>query len=42
VLAAIAPLWFRVMDPKTVAWAGGDVSKQTLGDRATARDRWVG
>ncbi|MEM9122966.1 MAG: alkane 1-monooxygenase [Pseudomonadota bacterium] len=26
-LAAIPPLWFRVMDPKVMAWAGGDLSK---------------
>lgn len=34
VLAAIAPLWFRVMDPKTLAWAGGDVAKLNLGHRS--------
>jgi len=27
VVAAIPPLWFRVMNPRTLAWAGGDVSK---------------
>jgi len=27
VLAAIPPLWFRVMNPKTLAWAGGDASR---------------
>ena len=32
-LAAIPPLWFRVMDPKTLAWAGGDKSKLNLGER---------
>lgn len=26
-LAAIPPLWFKVMDPKVMAWAGGDLSK---------------
>ncbi|WP_310620925.1 alkane 1-monooxygenase [Flexibacterium corallicola] len=26
-LAAIPPLWFRVMDPKVMEWAGGDISK---------------
>jgi alkane 1-monooxygenase len=26
-LAAIPPLWFRVMDPKLMAWAGGDITK---------------
>jgi alkane 1-monooxygenase len=29
VLAAIPPLWFRVMDPRALAWAGGDVTKPT-------------
>jgi len=27
VVAAIPPLWFRVMNPRTLAWAGGDLSK---------------
>ncbi len=31
VLAAIPPLWFRVMDPKVLAWAGGDISKLNTG-----------
>ena len=26
-LAMIPPLWFRVMDPKLMQWAGGDISK---------------
>lgn len=26
-LAAIPPLWFKIMDPKVVAWAGGDIAK---------------
>lgn len=26
-LAAIPPLWFRVMDKKVMAWANGDLSK---------------
>jgi len=26
-LAAIPPLWFRVMNPRVLAWAGGDLSK---------------
>jgi alkane 1-monooxygenase len=30
-LAAIPPLWFRVMNPKVLAWAGGDVSKVNRG-----------
>ena len=26
-LAAIPPLWFKVMDPKVMDWAGGDITK---------------
>lgn len=26
-LAAIPPLWFKVMNPKVMAWAGGDITK---------------
>jgi Fatty acid desaturase len=26
-LAAIPPLWFKVMDPKLLEWAGGDITK---------------
>ncbi len=26
-LATIPPLWFKVMDPKALAWAGGDLEK---------------
>ncbi|WP_420408847.1 alkane 1-monooxygenase [Hoeflea sp.] len=29
-LAAIPPLWFRVMDPKVMAWARGDLSRTNL------------
>jgi alkane 1-monooxygenase len=29
-LALIPPLWQRIMDPKVMAWAGGDVSKTNL------------
>jgi len=35
-LAAIPPLWFRVMDPKALTWAGGDITKLNLGERAGA------
>ncbi|MDE2365237.1 MAG: alkane 1-monooxygenase [Hyphomicrobiales bacterium] len=31
VLAAIPPLWFRTMNPRTLAWAGGDISKLNSG-----------
>jgi alkane 1-monooxygenase len=31
-LAAIPPLWFRVMDPRALAWAGGDVGKLNRGE----------
>lgn len=30
-LAAIPPLWFRTMDPRALAWAGGDRSKLNTG-----------
>jgi alkane 1-monooxygenase len=33
-LAAIPPLWFRVMDPKVMAWAGGDLSKVNIAPEA--------
>ncbi|MEQ1864295.1 MAG: alkane 1-monooxygenase [Micropepsaceae bacterium] len=26
-LAMFPPLWFRIMDPKVMAWAGGDITK---------------
>lgn len=32
-LAAVPPLWFGVMDPKVLAWAGGDLSKVNLDPR---------
>ena len=30
-LAAIPPLWFRVMNPKVLEWAGGDMEKVNTG-----------
>ncbi len=36
VLAAIPPLWFRVMDPKVLAWAGGDMAKVNVSTRRSA------
>ena len=30
-LAAVPPLWFRVMNPKVMAWAGGDMAKVNTG-----------
>lgn len=36
VLAAIPPLWFRVMDPRALAWAGGDVSRLNLKQTQTS------
>ena len=30
-LAHIPPLWRRIMDPKVMAWAGGDISKVNRG-----------
>jgi alkane 1-monooxygenase len=29
-LAAIPPLWFMVMDPKVIGWAGGDITKVNI------------
>jgi alkane 1-monooxygenase len=37
-LAAIPPLWFRVMNPKTLAWAGGDLTKLNVTRPQGARD----
>ena len=37
VLAAIPPLWRRVMDPAAIAWAGGDLSKINVAPHAAAR-----
>jgi alkane 1-monooxygenase len=36
-LAAIPPLWFRVMDPKVVAWAGGDLGRINMHPPAAGR-----
>ena len=33
VLAAIPPLWFRTMDPRALAWAGGDLKRLNLVER---------
>ena len=35
VLASIPPLWFRVMNPKALAWAGGDPGRLNRALRAT-------
>lgn len=41
-LAALPPLWFLIMDPKVMAWAGGDLSKVNMHLPAKARleRRW--
>ena len=41
-LAVVPPLWFRVMDPKVVDWAGGDLSRVHVHEPARARlaSRW--
>jgi alkane 1-monooxygenase len=41
-LAAIPPLWFRVMDPRVMAWADGDLSRVNMHEPARARltARW--
>ncbi|MEO1014575.1 MAG: alkane 1-monooxygenase [Pseudomonadota bacterium] len=36
-LAAVPPLWFRVMDPKVTAWAGGDLELANVAPEAQAR-----
>ena len=36
-LATIPPLWFRVMDPKVMGWADGDISKVNTCPRARKR-----
>ncbi len=36
-LAAFPPLWFRVMDPKVIAWAGGDLDRANVAPRSRAR-----
>lgn len=36
-LAAIPPLWFRVMDPKLMVWAGGDITKINVDPRRRER-----
>ena len=36
-LAAIPPLWFRVMDPKVMEWADGDLSKVNIAPHAAER-----
>ena len=41
-LAAVPPLWRRVMDPKVMAWADGDLSKVNIHEpaRAQLEARW--
>jgi alkane 1-monooxygenase len=36
-LASIPPLWFRVMDRKVLAWAGGDLAKVNLDPKRAGR-----
>lgn len=36
-LAAIPPLWRRIMDPKVMAWAGGDIDKVNVAPHAAKR-----
>ncbi|MEL6545324.1 MAG: alkane 1-monooxygenase, partial [Myxococcota bacterium] len=31
-LALIPPVWFRVMNPRAVVWAGGDLNKLNRGE----------
>lgn len=39
VLAAIPPLWFRVMDPKVLEWANGDLRLANVAPHAVVRYR---
>ncbi len=43
-LAAIPPLWFRVMDPRVMKWADGDLAKANIHGPARPRleQRWGG
>ncbi|WP_017930951.1 alkane 1-monooxygenase [Robiginitomaculum antarcticum] len=36
-LAAIPPLWYRIMDKKVMDWAGGDITKVNIDPKAKAR-----
>jgi len=36
-LAAIPPLWFKIMDKKVMDWAGGDITKVNVDPKAKAR-----
>jgi alkane 1-monooxygenase len=36
-MAAIPPLWFKIMDPKVMAWADGDISKVNIDPKRKAR-----
>jgi alkane 1-monooxygenase len=36
-LAALPPLWFKVMDPKLMRWAGGDITKVNIDPRNRER-----
>jgi alkane 1-monooxygenase len=42
-LANMPHLWFRIMDPKVMEWAGGDLSKVNIAPHAKARlqRRWA-
>ncbi|MEE9347911.1 MAG: alkane 1-monooxygenase [Robiginitomaculum sp.] len=36
-LAAIPPLWYKIMDKKVMGWAGGDLSKVNVDPKSLAR-----
>ena len=36
-LAVMPPLWFKVMDPRVIEWAGGDISKTNLSPSTRTR-----
>jgi alkane 1-monooxygenase len=35
-VAAIPPLWFAIMNPRVLAWAGGDITRVNRGLPAPA------
>ena len=43
-LAAIPSVWFKIMDPKVMAWAGGDISKVNIDPRRKEKltKKWAG
>ena len=36
-LAAVPPIWYKIMDPKVMEWAGGDISKANIDPKRKAK-----